>query len=144
MIKYRLRSFHLTLLLTTWMFNTANVLARLWQVQEWGELRVGRGVGVGTCSTLAPHAPISVQSTLSKADTLGTKATVRFRELSALERVQLQRYKCNSAGSGPHLLSGLESVRLERVDCSIAAMIGSLCGAALLVLVSGRVIVWFV
>ena len=58
-----------------------------------------------------------VQSTLSKADTLGTKATVRFREVSALERVQLQRYKCNSAESGPNLLSGLESVRLERVDC---------------------------
>ena len=54
-----------------------------------------------------------IQSTLSKADTLGTKATLRFREVSALERVQLQRYKCNSAGSGPNLLSGLESVRLE-------------------------------
>ena len=49
-----------------------------------------------------------VQSTLSKADTLGTKATVRFREVSALERVKVQRYKCNSAGSGPNLLSGLE------------------------------------
>ena len=60
----------------------------------------------------------TVQSTLSKADTLWTKATVRFREVSALERVQLQRYKCNSAGSGPNLLSGLQSVRLERVDCS--------------------------
>ena len=59
----------------------------------------------------------TIQSTLSKADTLGTKATVRFREVSALERVQLQRYKCNSAGSGQNLLSGLESVRLERVDC---------------------------
>ena len=46
-----------------------------------------------------------------------TKATVQFREVSALERVQLQRYKCNSAGSGPNLLSGLESVRLERVHC---------------------------
>ena len=53
-----------------------------------------------------------IQSTLSKANTLGTKATVRFREVSALERVQLQRYKCNSAGSGPNLLSDL-----ERVDC---------------------------
>ena len=31
-----------------------------------------------------------LQSTLSKADTLGTKATVRFREVSALERVPLQ------------------------------------------------------
>ena len=51
---------------------------------------------------------ISIQSTLSRADTLGTKATVRFREVSALERVQLQRYKCNSAGSGPNFLSGLE------------------------------------
>ena len=50
----------------------------------------------------------TIQSTLSKADTLGTKATVRFREVSALERVQLQRHKCNSAGSGPNLLSGLE------------------------------------
>ena len=30
-----------------------------------------------------------VQSTLSKVDTLGTKATVRFREVSALERVQV-------------------------------------------------------
>ena len=59
-----------------------------------------------------------VQSTLSKADTLGTKATVQCREVSALERVQLQIYKCNSAGSGPNLLSGLESVRLERVDCT--------------------------
>ena len=58
-----------------------------------------------------------IQSSLSKADTLGTKATVRFREVSALERVPLQRYKCNSAGSGPNLLSGLESVRLERADC---------------------------
>ena len=47
-------------------------------------------------------------SQLSKADTLRTKATVRFREVSALERVQLQRYKCNLAGSGPNLLSGLE------------------------------------
>ena len=37
------------------------------------------------------------QSTLSKAATLGTKATVRFREVSTLERVPLQRYKCNSA-----------------------------------------------
>ena len=51
-----------------------------------------------------------------EADTLGTKATVRFREVSALERVPLQRDKCNSAGSGPDLLSGLESVRWERVD----------------------------
>ena len=68
---------------------------------------------------LGPHTYIALglQSTLSKADTLGTKATVRFSEVSALERVQLQRYKCNSAGSGPNLLSGLESVRLERVDC---------------------------
>ena len=63
-----------------------------------------------------------LQSTLSKADTLGTKATVRFREVSALERVPLQRYKCNSAGSGPNLLSGLESVRLERVDCNNSDM----------------------
>ena len=37
-----------------------------------------------------------------------TKFAVRFREVSALERVPLQRYKCNSAGSGPNLLSGLE------------------------------------
>ena len=64
-----------------------------------------------------------LQSTLSKADTLGTKATVRFREVSALERVPLQRYKCNSAGSGPNLLSGLESVRLERVDCILHIII---------------------
>ena len=69
------------------------------------------------------NEPVSIpkwqcsESTLSKADTLGTKATVRFREVSALERVPLPRYKCNSAGSGPNLLSGLESVRLERVDC---------------------------
>ena len=49
-----------------------------------------------------------IQSTLSEADTLGTKATVRFREVSAFERVPLQRYKCNSSGSGPNLLSGLE------------------------------------
>ena len=49
-----------------------------------------------------------IQSTHSKADTVGTKATVRFREVSALERVPLQRYKCNSARSGPNLLSGLE------------------------------------
>ena len=69
------------------------------------------------------RVPIFTQSTLSKADTLGIKATVRFREVSALERVQLQRYKCNSAGSGPNLLSGLESVRLERVDCSDIAEI---------------------
>ena len=54
-----------------------------------------------------------LQSTLSKEDTLGTKATVWFREVSALERVQLQRYKWNSAGSGPHLLSGLECPRRE-------------------------------
>ena len=33
-----------------------------------------------------------IQSTLSKADTLGTKATVRFREVSALERVQVTWY----------------------------------------------------
>ena len=46
-----------------------------------------------------------------------SKATVQFREVSALERVQLPRYKCNSTGSGPNLLSGLESVLLERVDC---------------------------
>ena len=38
----------------------------------------------------------------------GTKATVRFREVSALERIQLQRYKCNSVGSGPNLLAGTE------------------------------------
>ena len=78
----------------------------------------------GKKNHLKPPAPpparslvtFDVQSTLSKEDTLGTKATVRFREVSALERVQLQRYKCNSAGSGSNLLSGLESVRLERVD----------------------------
>ena len=68
--------------------------------------------------TPKPQQVSDIQSTLSKADTLGTKATVRFREMSAFERVQLQRYKCNSAGSGPNLLSGLESVRLERVDCT--------------------------
>ena len=51
---------------------------------------------------------MAVQSTLSKADTLGTQATVWLREVSALERVQLQRYKSNLAGSGPNLLSGLE------------------------------------
>ena len=56
---------------------------------------------------------LGVQSTLSKADTLGTKATVQFREVSALKRVQLQRYKCNSAGSGPNLLSGLERCPLR-------------------------------
>ena len=52
----------------------------------------------------------SLTGHLSKPDrvTLGTKATVWFREVSALERVQLQRYKCNSAGSGPNLLSSLE------------------------------------
>ena len=33
-----------------------------------------------------------LQSTLSKADTLGTKATVRLREVSALERVQVTWY----------------------------------------------------
>ena len=32
------------------------------------------------------------QSTLSKVDTLGTNATVHFREVSALERVQVTRY----------------------------------------------------
>ena len=68
-----------------------------------------------------------IQSTLSKADILRTKATVRFREVSALERVQLQRYKCNSAGSGPNLLSGLESVRLERVDCICFALMFHAC-----------------
>ena len=68
--------------------------------------------------TVRPGGTVYViQSTLSKADTLGTKATVRFREVSALERFPLQRYKCNSARRGPNLLSGLESVRLERVDC---------------------------
>ena len=59
-------------------------------------------------SHISGEAARELQSALSKADTLGTKATVRFREVSALERVPLQRYKCNSAGSGPNLLSGLE------------------------------------
>ena len=36
--------------------------------------------------------PGLMQSTLTKADTLGTKATVRFREVSASERVQVTRY----------------------------------------------------
>ena len=76
------------------------------------------------------RVPIFIQSTLSKADTLGTKATARVREVSALERVQLQRYKCNSAGSGPNLLSGLESVRLERVDCSDIAEIRTILTGA--------------
>lgn len=31
----------------------------------------------------------AIQSTLSKADTLGTRFTVRLREVSALERVHL-------------------------------------------------------
>ena len=66
-----------------------------------------------SCGTWSIY--LKIQSTLSKADTLGTKATVQFREVSALERVPLQIYKCNSAGSGPNLLSGLESVRLCRV-----------------------------
>ena len=42
-------------------------------------------------------------------------------EVSALERVQLQRYKCNLAGTKFvrfREVSGLESVRLERVDCT--------------------------
>ena len=72
-----------------------------------------------SCELAWQGLDLPVQSTLSKADTLGTKATVRFREVSALERVPLLRYKCNSAGSGPNLLSGLESVRLERVDCIV-------------------------
>ena len=45
---------------------------------------------------------------------------VRLREVSALERVQLQRYKCNSAGTKFAVrfgeASGLESVGFERVD----------------------------
>ena len=49
-------------------------------------------------------------------------SAVRLREVSALERVQLQRYKCISAGAKFAVrfreVSGLESVRLERVDCS--------------------------
>ena len=49
--------------------------------------------------TLLKTGQIHIQSTLSKADTLETKATVRFREVS-----------------------GLESVRLERVDCSLSLM----------------------
>ena len=48
-------------------------------------------------------------------------STVRLREVSALERVQLQRYKCNSAGIKFAVrfreVSALESVHLERVDC---------------------------
>ena len=35
-----------------------------------------------------------VQSTLSKADTLGTNATVRFREVTGLESVRLERVDC--------------------------------------------------
>ena len=35
------------------------------------------------------HSENDVQSTLSKADTLGTRFTVRLREVSALERVHL-------------------------------------------------------
>ena len=62
-----------------------------------------------------------VQSALSKADTLGNKATVRFRGVSALERVQLQTDKWNSAGTKFSVrlreVSALESVRLGRVDC---------------------------
>ena len=102
-----------------------------WQHAEWFGLhwdvlwaQYGHYVWKGKRSPFVTSLPTkaidsqsSLQPTLSKADTLGTKATVRFREVSTLERVQLQRYKCNSAGSGPNLLSGLESVRLERVDC---------------------------
>ena len=35
-----------------------------------------------------------IQSTLSKVDTLGTKATVQFREVSGLESVRLERVDC--------------------------------------------------
>ena len=38
------------------------------------------------------HCTLKIQPTLSKADTLGTKATVGFREVSALERVQVAWY----------------------------------------------------
>ena len=55
-------------------------------------------------------------------------SAIRFREVSALERVQLQRYKCNSAGTKFagrfREVSGLESVCLERVDCSRVIVIG--------------------
>ena len=50
-------------------------------------------------------------------------SAVRLREVSALERVQLQRDKCNSAGTKFAVrlreVSALESVRLERVDCTL-------------------------
>ena len=36
---------------------------------------------------------VVIQSTLSKADTLGTRFTVRLREVSALERVHLTRHR---------------------------------------------------
>ena len=49
-------------------------------------------------------------------------SVVRLREMSALERAQLQKYKWNSAWTkvAVHLreVSALESVRLERVDWS--------------------------
>ena len=48
-------------------------------------------------------------------------SAVRLREVSALERAQLQRYKYNLAGTKFAVryreVSGLESVHLERVDC---------------------------
>ena len=47
---------------------------------------------------------VVVQSTLSKVDTLGTKATVRFREVSALERVHVTWYlnlQCTWSHDGP-------------------------------------------
>ena len=47
-------------------------------------------LGVMIDSSLSWKYHISyVQSTLSKADTLGTRFTVRLREVSALERVHL-------------------------------------------------------
>ena len=37
-----------------------------------------------------------LQSTLSKAEILGTKSAVRFREVSGLESVRLERVDCIS------------------------------------------------
>ena len=54
-------------------------------------------------------------------------SAVRLTEMSTLERVQLQRDKCNSAGTkfAVHLweVSALESVRSEMVDCTPVSVV---------------------
>ena len=79
---------------------------------------------IGTVSKPVEWGRWLIQSGLSKENTLAPKATVRSREVSASERVQLQRDKCISAGTIFAVrfreVSASERVQLQRDKCNSA------------------------